>query len=449
MRMYDIIDKKKKGGVLSAGEISFAVSGYTDGSIPDYQMAALLMTMCMGGMTDEETFAMTDAMLRSGETVDLSSIPGSKIDKHSSGGVGDKTTFIVCPILAALGVPVAKMSGRGLGSTGGTIDKLESVPGVRTNISEDEFIDIVRRTGFADIACSKDIVPADKKIYALRDVTAMVDSIGLIASSIMSKKLASGADGIVLDVKCGTGAFMKDEKEAERLTGLMVRIGRNAGRRMTALITDMNEPLGRYVGNAIEMNEVFSALAGQGEERLMEVSMRLAEEMLLLSDFEAGADGSIRLERIRKAISGAISSGDALRKLTGFIVSVGGRIPLMDESEAPKEYAERIKLPAGSFKMDIRASESGYMTFTDCGKVGDAASMLGAGRNSLGDRIDPGAGIGVYKKSGDRVDKGEKVFTLFSESESSLKDAGEAVRQSFEIRKDSPGKRPAVISAIR
>ena len=390
MRMYDIIHKKRNGGELSEQEINFFVNGYTDGSIPDYQASALCMAIYFRGMSADETAALTLAMADSGDRIDLSGIDGFTVDKHSTGGVGDKTSLIVAPIVAANGGKVAKMSGRGLGHTGGTVDKLESIPGFRTSLTPDEFIKQVNDIGLCIVGQTGELAPADKKLYALRDVTATVESIPLIASSIMSKKLAAGSQGIVLDVKTGSGAFMKTVEDSERLAEEMVSIGKAAGRKVTALITDMDIPLGASVGNSLEVIEAIKTLKGEGEKNLTEVCLRLAAQMLCMV---TGRDDMV----CRKMAKKSIKDGSALNKLREMITAQGGNADVIDNSGAFKQP---------KFYVDIISERDGYISRTDSERVGIASVILGAGREKKGDPIDPSAGIILKKKTGDSVSKG-------------------------------------------
>jgi pyrimidine-nucleoside phosphorylase len=396
MRMYDIISKKKYGGTLDESELAYAVNGFTKGLIPDYQMSALLMAICLRGMSGEETLALTHIMAASGDMLDLGVIDGPKADKHSTGGVGDKTTLIVAPIAAACGVKMAKMSGRGLGHTGGTIDKLEAIPGLKTNLGRDEFIDIVKRVGMCVISQSGNITPADKKLYALRDVTATVDSMPLIASSIMSKKLAAGADVIVLDVKCGSGAFMKNSAQAKALASEMVKIGRAAGRRCSALITNMDEPLGSAVGNSLEVAEAARVLHGEGPADIRDISLRLAGEILYLSGVCGRGD-------MLKTASEAVESGRALNKLCEAVRAQGGDDSVIRHPE---------KFAVSDIIYPVKAEKSGYIAAMKTDEIGECAVMLGAGRETKESTIDPSAGIMIVKKTGQKVESGEIVAEL-------------------------------------
>lgn len=401
MRMYDLIMKKRNGEALSQDEIRYMVRGYVDGGIKDYQMSAFLMAVYFKGMTEEETLAMTQAVAHSGEMVDLSAIEGVKVDKHSTGGVGDKTTLIVAPIVAACGVKVAKMSGRGLGHTGGTVDKMESIPGMKTTLTREEFFDVVNRTGLSVIGQSGNLAPADKKLYALRDVTATVDSIPLIAVSIMSKKLAAGNDCILLDVKTGSGAFMKTVEDSIALAKEMVAIGENAGRKTVALITDMDIPLGHNIGNSLEVIEAVETLKGHGPGDLTEVCVNLATNMLFLAD-----KGT--LDQCKAMVDEAISSGRALERLAAMVEAQGGDVSVIRDTD---NFA---KAP---YSREIKAAKTGYITFMDTESCGIASSMLGAGRETVDSEIDYTAGIVLHKKTGDYVKEGECIATMYASGE--------------------------------
>ena len=404
MRICDIIQKKKEGRALSRDEISFFVNGFTNGSIKDYQMSALLMAIWFNSMNDDEISALTLAMAHSGDTVDLSGVDGFTVDKHSTGGVGDKTTLITAPIVAACGGKVAKMSGRGLGHTGGTIDKLESIPGFNTSLSKEQFIKNVNSCGLCVVGQTGNLAPADKKIYALRDVTATVDSIPLIASSIMSKKLAAGSKGIVLDVKTGSGAFMKTVESATLLAEKMVSIGKSAGRKTVAVITDMSVPLGRAVGNSLEVEEAVRVLRGEQSGELLDVSVELAANMLSLVHSKS-------VDECRADALKSINDGSALEKFRLAVELQGGDGRIVDDLSL---------LPKARFKREITAAESGYFEFCDVQKVGEASSALGAGRQTKEDSIDYAAGIILNKKNGDFVDRGESVATLYTNKEESF-----------------------------
>ncbi|MCD8076998.1 MAG: pyrimidine-nucleoside phosphorylase, partial [Lachnospiraceae bacterium] len=396
MRMYDLIEKKKRGGALSREELHFMVSGFVDGTIPDYQMSAMLMAICFRGMTETETVDLTLEMEYSGDRMDLSAIPGVKVDKHSTGGVGDKTTMVLAPIVAACGGRVAKMSGRGLGHTGGTLDKLESIPGLTTSLSGEDFFRVVRECGLAVVGQTGNMVPADKKLYALRDVTATIDCVPLIASSIMSKKLAAGSDAILLDVKTGSGAFMKTPEEARKLAEQMVRIGRAAGRRTEAFITNMDIPLGHAIGNALEVREAVEVLHGRGPEDLTEVCLTLASRMLVLGGCAAEDEARGRAEK-------AVRSGQALRKLADMVHAQGGDERCIFEPE---------RLTISPVRHEVLAGADGYIARMDTEGIGIASMLLGAGRSRKEDTLDYGAGIILHRKRGQFVRKGEVLAEL-------------------------------------
>lgn len=439
MRMYDIIDKKKKGDVLSDEEIEFFVKGFTSGDIPDYQASALMMAICLKGMNEAETTKLTMAMMESGDVMDLSSIEGLKLDKHSTGGIGDKTTLVIEPIMAALGGKVAKMSGRGLGATGGTIDKLDSIPGFSSELSEERFIEQVKEIGMVDAAQTKNLVPADKKLYQLRDVTATVDNISLIASSIMSKKLASGADVILLDVKCGSGAFMQDYESAVKLAETMIKIGNNCGRRTAALITDMDQPLGHAVGNSLEVLEAVEVLKGHGEERLTEICKELSAYLYVMSDLSDEKDESKRWEEAYRVIDEVISSGKALLKFREFVKAQGGDDRFVDDPTVLKQAL---------YKKDIISDKDGYLSYCDATKVGLVSCMLGAGRVTKEDSIDSSAGIIINKKLGDHVESGEILATLYTDKQDVLEKAEEDFLSAYRISDNKVEKRPVIIKRI-
>lgn len=432
MRMYDLIEEKKRGGALSDREIAYMIQGFTGGEIPDYQMAAMLMAIYFQGMNDDEITAMTMEMARSGDMADLSAIEGIKVDKHSTGGVGDKTTLIIGPIVAACGVKVAKMSGRGLGHTGGTIDKLESIPGFSTSIPREEFFDIVNRTGIAVVGQSGNMVPADKKLYALRDVTATVDSIPLIASSVMSKKLAAGSDGIVLDVKTGSGAFMKTLEDSIRLAQKMVVIGTGAGRKCCALITDMDVPLGYAIGNAMEVQESIEVLKGQGPDDLREVALELAANMLYMAE-----KGTIK--ECRAMAEAAIKDGSALKALVRMAEGQGGDASYIEDPE---------KLPRAAFSYEVKGDCQGTVTHMDTEAVGIASVMLGAGRSRKEDVIDPGAGILLKKKYSDQVEAGEVLAVLYASDEKLFQEAAEKLKEAYTIEQKTPAKKKLVYARV-
>ncbi|MBR0605280.1 pyrimidine-nucleoside phosphorylase [Bacillus safensis] len=402
MRMVDIIAKKRDGKELSSEEISFFVKGYTDGTIPDYQASALAMAIFFQDMTDQERADLTLAMANSGDTIDLSAIDGIKVDKHSTGGVGDTTTLVLAPLVAALDVPVAKMSGRGLGHTGGTVDKLEAVKGFHVEITKDEFIELVNRHKVAVIGQSGNLTPADKKLYALRDVTGTVNSIPLIASSIMSKKIAAGADAIVLDVKTGAGAFMKTPEDSEKLAKAMVRIGNNVGRQTMAVISDMSQPLGLAIGNSLEVKEAIDTLRGEGPEDLNELVLTLGSQMVVL------AKKADSLDEAREKLIEVMKNGKALEKFKEFLENQGGDSSIVDQPE---------KLPQAPYKIEVPAKESGVVAEIVADEIGVAAMILGAGRATKEDDIDLSVGIMLNKKVGDRVEKGDSLVTLHANRE--------------------------------
>lgn len=402
MRMVDVIEKKRNGQELSQAEIQFLIDGYTNGEIPDYQMSAFAMAVFFQGMTQEERVYLTEAMVKSGDQIDLSRIEGIKVDKHSTGGVGDTTTLVLAPLVASVGVPVAKMSGRGLGHTGGTIDKLESVPGFHVEITNDEFINLVNTNKIAVIGQSANLTPADKKLYALRDVTATVDSIPLIASSIMSKKIAAGADAIVLDVKTGSGAFMKSLEDAEELAKAMVQIGNGVGRNTKAIISDMSQPLGFAVGNALEVIEAINTLKGEGPEDLHELCLTLGSHMVTL----AGKASS--LSEAREMLEEVMRNGKALDTFKTFLASQGGDASVVDDIS---------KLPTASFQIEVPAKEAGYIAEITAEEVGIAAMMLGAGRLTKESSIDLAVGVLLHKKVGDAVQAGEPLVTIHSNTQ--------------------------------
>ncbi|MCC9090450.1 MULTISPECIES: pyrimidine-nucleoside phosphorylase [Bacillus] len=402
MRMVDIIAKKRDGKELSSEEISFFVKGYTDGTIPDYQASALAMAIFFQDMTDQERADLTLAMANSGDTIDLSAIDGIKVDKHSTGGVGDTTTLVLAPLVAALDVPVAKMSGRGLGHTGGTVDKLEAVKGFHVEITKDEFIELVNRHKVAVIGQSGNLTPADKKLYALRDVTGTVNSIPLIASSIMSKKIAAGADAIVLDVKTGAGAFMKTPEDSEKLAKAMVRIGNNVGRQTMAVISDMSQPLGLAIGNSLEVKEAIDTLRGEGPEDLNELVLTLGSQMVVL------AKKAETLDEAREKLIEVMKNGKALDKFKEFLENQGGDGSIVDQPE---------KLPQAPYQIEVPAKESGVVAEIVADEIGVAAMILGAGRATKEDDIDLSVGIMLNKKVGDRVEKGESLVTLHANRE--------------------------------
>ncbi|TGB04464.1 pyrimidine-nucleoside phosphorylase [Halobacillus salinus] len=402
MRMYDIIVKKRDGGELTKEEIEFFVDGYTKGDIPDYQASALTMAIYFQGMTPEETATLTQAMVDSGETIDLSAIHGKKVDKHSTGGVGDKVTFIVGPLVASVGVPVAKMSGRGLGHTGGTLDKLESIKGLEIEMTKEKFIENVNTHKLAVAGQTGNLAPADKKLYALRDVTGTVDSLPLIAGSIMSKKLASGADSIVLDVKTGSGAFMKTLEDSENLAREMVNIGNNLGRNTVAVISDMNQPLGYEVGNANEIREAAEILQGKNVEDLRKLSLEIASHMAVLAEVFSS------YEEAYSALEANIENGKAFQSLRTLIEAQGGDVSMIDDLD---------KLPQAKYDIEVKADKDGFVSEIDAESIGIAAMYLGAGRATKEDQINHGVGITLNKKIGDEVKAGEALVILHSDEE--------------------------------
>ena len=409
MRMYDIILKKRANLPLSDKEIRFVIDGYVKGEIPDYQVSALLMTIVFNGMNARELGTLTLAMAQSGNMVDLSNIDGITVDKHSTGGVGDKTTLIIAPLVAACGGKVAKMSGRGLGHTGGTIDKMESIPNLKVSLEQDAFIDQVNKIGFAVIGQSEGLAPADKKLYALRDVTGTVDSIPLIASSVMSKKLASGAQAILLDVKVGSGAFMKNIEDARELAKAMVDIGKENGRSVKAILTDMDRPLGHAIGNALEIREVINTLKGHGPEDLTHECIIMAAHMLVLSRM---CDYETALNRVQQVLD----SGAALERLRLMIEAQGGDSRVIDD--------DRV-LTIGKFTYDVTSPQDGYITRMNTERCGIASVMLGAGRTVKDGPIDYSAGIVMHKKTGDAVSMGERIATLYASDESLFTNAAQ------------------------
>lgn len=402
MRMLEIIEKKRDGHELTKQEIEFVIQGYTEGSIPDYQMSAFAMAVYFQDMTDKERAALTMAMVESGDQIDLSDIEGVKVDKHSTGGVGDTTTLVLAPLVASVGVPVAKMSGRGLGHTGGTIDKLESVQGFSVEISNDQFIRLVNKNKVAVIGQTGNLTPADKKLYALRDVTATVNSIPLIASSIMSKKIASGANAIVLDVKTGAGAFMKDLEEAEQLAKAMVDIGNNLGRKTMAIISDMSQPLGFAIGNALEVKEAIDTLNGRGPQDLFDLCIDLGSRMVVL------ANKATSIEEAREKLIEAIKSGKALQVFKQFLEAQGGDGSVVDHPH---------KLPTAKYQIDIPSQKKGYISAISADKIGVTAMILGAGRATKESSIDLSVGLELRKKVGDYVQVGEPLVTVHSNAE--------------------------------
>ena len=432
MRMYDVIKKKRDGEALSAEEIRAFIEGYSKGEIPDYQAAALCMAIFFRGMSDEETTELTLAVRDSGERLDTSRIKGLRVDKHSTGGVGDKTSLVVAPIVASLGLTVAKMSGRGLGHTGGTIDKLEAIPGFCTGLAVSEFERIVNETGIAIVGQSATLAPADKMLYALRDVTATVDSMPLIASSIMGKKLAADDDCIVLDVKTGSGSFMKELEDSRTLAKLMVAIGKRAGKRISALITDMDRPLGYAVGNSLEVVEAIEALQGKGPEDLVELSLALASQILFLAD-----KGTI--EECRALAQDAITSGKALDTFAKMVEAQGGD---------PEYIYHPEKFATAPYSREVKVTQSGYIASVDTEKYGLASLLLGAGRNTKEDEIDLTAGYMIQKKTGDYVSTGDTLAVLYTSNASLLDAAERTLLNATTITAEAPDVRPLIFEVI-
>ncbi len=419
MRMYDLIMKKRDGGVLTKEEIDYFIEGYTQGLIPDYQVSALLMAIYFKKMSYDETLNLTLAMSESGDKLDLSGISGIKADKHSTGGVGDKTSLVLAPMVAACGVKMAKMSGRGLGHTGGTIDKLESFPGFSTALSEEAFISNVNNIGFAITGQTGNLAPADKKLYALRDVTATVDNISLIASSIMSKKLAAGAELIVLDVKSGSGAFMKNEKDALLLAEEMVKIGNGAGRNTIAVVSDMNQPLGHAVGNAIEVKEAIMTLKGEGPDDLYNLCICLGVNILMAAKRAATA------EEAQNMLEDTVKSGAALKKFAEFVEAQG--------SKQKYVYDYENSLPKCSEEVEVKSSEQGFVSLIKSDEIGKASMILGGGRQTKDDKIDLSVGLEVYKKIGDYVNKGDVIAKIFSNNPKKTQEAERIITAAYEF----------------
>ncbi len=432
MNMTDLILKKRDGGKLTQAEIKYFVKGVSDGSIPDYQAAALLMAIYFQKMDKEETFELANAMRYSGDIIDLSAIGGIKVDKHSTGGVGDKTTLIVAPLAAACGVPIAKLSGRGLGFTGGTVDKMESIPGFQTAMEPEDFTNQVNAIGIAVIGQTAHITPADKKLYALRDVTGTVENLSLIASSIMSKKLASGSDAIVLDVKCGHGAFMEDEASAVELGNIMCEIGNAAGKRTVAVITDMNQPLGRAVGNTLEVIEAIEVLKGKGPEDITELSLKLAGCMIYLGG------RSRTLKEGELMAQQALHGQGGLEKLRSFIAKQGGNPAVIDDYSLFADAA---------VSRDIVALDGGYVQSIDARAIGFASMHTGAGREKKEDQIDPAAGIYLHKKTGDRVYRGDVLATVYGNNKKKVELAAKEVEKAYALRKEK-AETPKLIKQV-
>ncbi|HHW67886.1 MAG: pyrimidine-nucleoside phosphorylase [Epulopiscium sp.] len=433
MRMYDLILKKRNGEELTKEEIDFIISGYVQGEIPDYQISTFLMAVYFRGMTKQEISNLTLSFVHSGDVVDLSSIEGIKVDKHSTGGVGDKISLIIIPLVASLGIPVAKMSGRGLGHTGGTIDKLESIEGFRTELDSSEFIHNVNTYKMAIVGQTANLTPADKKIYALRDVTATVDSIPLIASSIMSKKIASGSDAIVLDVKVGSGAFMKSIDDAEELARTMVDIGKSLNRKTIAVLTNMDQPLGHEVGNANEIKEVIDVLSNKGAEDETTIALTIASHMAVLGGAYNDFDSAFRVLKAK------IENGEAINKFKEFIKIQGGNPEVVDHPEL---------LPQAKHHIEIKASSSGYITSINAESIGISAMLLGAGRRTKEDKIDFAAGITLTKKIGDKVDVGETICVLHTNLENT-NEAQNIAKEAFRISEEKPAPVKYVYKVIQ
>jgi len=433
MRTVDLIHRKRDGEELSAEEIAYVVDGYTNGTIPDYQASAFLMAVFFSGMTDREVSALTERMTQSGEKVDLSSIPGVKVDKHSTGGVGDKTSLIAAPLAAAAGVIVPMISGRALGHTGGTLDKLESIPGFRTNLSLDEFREQLVQHGLAFIGQTPEVAPADNRFYALRDATATVESIPLIASSIMSKKLAIGLDALVLDVKVGAGGFMKRQVDARRLAQMMVGIGRRADKHVQALITDMNQPLGYAIGNALEVMEVSQTLQNAGPSDLTRLSLELAARMIFLGKLTA------TLDEARELAQKKLLDGSGYRKLKEVIAAQGGNAQVLDRFEL---------LPNATGAREISSPRAGYISAIDAEYIGQASSMIGAGRDTKEDSIDPAVGVILEVKVGQKVDAGGVLCRLYYTREDNVDEAAQLVEDAFRISSTAPESRELILEVV-
>ena len=433
MRFVDVIARKRDGQRLSRSDIDLFVNAVTDGSVPDYQATALLMAIVLRGMNDQETAWLTDAMVRSGERVDLSDLPGVTVGKHSTGGVGDKVSIILAPVVAACGVIVPKMSGRGLGHTGGTLDKLESIPGFRVDASIPEFKQMLADVGTAIVGQSPTLVPADKKLYSLRDVTGTVESVPLISASVMSKKIAEGSRALVLDVKCGHGAFMKSEGEAYELARSLVDIGTRAGVRTEALITGMGMPLGRAIGNAIEIQECVEVLRGRGPEDLVELLVALGVRMLTLS-------GKFRNSAAEQAIRTALSSGAALDKLRAMVVRQGGDATVLDDFD---------RLPSARHRQVVTADRSGFIRALNAERIGRSSMALGAGRQRVEDRIDHGAGVLIATRPGEEVRAGDAVIELLYNDDAGVREAIALAQEAIEITDEPPALRPLILGVVR
>lgn len=434
IRAVDVIRKKRDGVPLGDDEIDYFLKGCCSGDIPDYQTAAFLMATYFRGMNEKEVFSLTDSMVRSGKVVDLSGIKGTKVDKHSTGGVADTTTLVVCPLVASCGAPIAKMSGRGLGHTGGTLDKLEAIPGMKVSLTLDEFVNIVNSVGISIISQTDDLVPADKKLYSLRDVTATVDSIPLIASSVMSKKIAGGSDVIVLDVKVGKGAFMKDLKDAMTLAKMMVNIGETFGRRTVAVLTDMNQPLGRAIGNSLEVIEACEALKGRGPSELMEVCLALGSYMLILAGIAQSFDIA------SKMLQDALVSGRGMDKLKEMVKAQGGDINALEDYSL---------LPQAKIKYELKAQEDFYISELDAEKLGLCAMKLGAGRAKKEDKIDLAVGMVVNKKVGDYVSSGESVVTIHGNDERLVEEVLPEIKSAVKTSKQKVAKGKLIHAVVQ
>jgi len=435
MLPVEIILSKRNGKTLEPDEIESFIRGYVSGEIPDYQAAALLMAIYFRGMTDEETANLTMTMVNSGDRVDLSAIEGIKVDKHSTGGVGDTTTLILAPLVAAAGVPLAKMSGRGLGHTGGTLDKLESIPGLRINLTQEEFIRQVKKIGVAVIGQTASLAPADKKLYALRDVTGTIDSIPLIATSIMSKKIAAGSDAILLDVKVGTGAFMKNEEDARKLAKLMVNIGSLVNRKVMAVLTNMNQPLGSHIGNALEVKEAIEILRGEhAGTPLYEVSLTLASYLVFMGEAVTS------YEEGRELMEKLLVRGKGKEKLEQLIRAQGGDPRVVDDTSL---------LPRAQHEIEILSRKVGFVNSFDTHKIGMASLVLGAGRVKKSDRIDPAVGMVVKKRIGDEVERGEPLATIYGNDFDKIKTATEMFLEAIEIKDEKPDVPPLIIDTVK
>jgi pyrimidine-nucleoside phosphorylase len=433
MRTVDLIVRKRAAEELSPEEIAFLVEGYTGGEIPDYQMSAFLMATYFAGMTDREVSALTDCMIRSGSTIDLSSVEGHKVDKHSTGGVGDKTSLITAPIAAAAGVIVPMMSGRALGHTGGTLDKLDSIPGFQTGLSQDQFRAVLSKHGLAFIGQSDDVAPADKKLYSLRDVTGTVESIPLIASSIMSKKIAEGIDGLVLDVKVGSGAFMKKQVDARRLAQMMVGIGRRLDKKVQALITDMNQPLGYAIGNALEIMEVSQALHNEGPEDLRKLSLELAARMIFVAKITK------TLPEARDLAERKLTDGSAYKKFCQVVEAQGGNAHSLEKFEL---------LPNATGMREITTQRAGYVSAIDAEYIGRASTMMGAGRQKKEDAVDHAVGVILEVKAGEKVDAGAVLCRLYYTQENTLEEAADLVEEAFRISSNKPSERELILEVV-